>query len=299
MSLDLEAGLQALQHWVGRSTYSMEGSRCYADGTCDCSGAVYYGLRHAGGFAYGYIPSTETLHDYLTKLGFRLIAENTDFPMQRGDVIIWGHIGESAGAGGHTGIALDHQNWIECTAWYGGGNGPDGGTIISNHDARWAMAGGPYFYCYRYFGKPVTSFSTKTPSDHDRAVAASAPVHQGNAYGKLDYFNVISEKEARVAGWLVPDTPDGPIGACAEVLIMEHGTTNELARIPSQGISRPGVKRDYNYHGGDALGFDVTFDYEWMKKQHKVIDVILRRCNQANGEGAVNDVRISDIYLSL
>lgn len=139
----------------------------------------------------------------------------------------------------------------------------------------------------------------QTPSDHDRAVAASAPVHQGNAYGKLDYFNVISEKEVRVAGWLVPDTPDGPIGACAEVLIMEHGTTNELARIPSQGISRPGVKRDYNYHGGDALGFDVTFDYEWMKKQHKVIDVILRRCNQANGEGAVNDVRISDIYLSL
>lgn len=68
----------------------MYGSRYYTDGTCDCSGSVYRILRESGGFNYGYIPSTETLHDYLLKLGYEKIAENTDFPMQRGDVIIWG-----------------------------------------------------------------------------------------------------------------------------------------------------------------------------------------------------------------
>ncbi|WP_282957011.1 peptidoglycan amidohydrolase family protein, partial [Enterococcus raffinosus] len=58
------------------------------------------------------------------------------------DVIIWGKKGYSAGAGGHTGVALDNQNWIECTGW-------KMTTIISNHDQRWVMAGCPYFYAYR------------------------------------------------------------------------------------------------------------------------------------------------------
>ncbi|EOH96401.1 peptidoglycan amidohydrolase family protein [Enterococcus pallens] len=145
MALNIEAGLSAVQKYVNNSSYSMYGSRYYTDGTCDCSGSVYYTLRQAGGFNYGYIPSTETLHDYLLKLGFELIAENSDFPMQRGDVIIWGRKGYSAGAGGHTGTALDNQNWIECTGW-------KNTTIIANHDQRWVMAGCPYFYAYRLKG---------------------------------------------------------------------------------------------------------------------------------------------------
>lgn len=161
MALNLEAGLAAFQSQVGKSTYSMDYSRNYSDGTNDCSGAVYYALRAAGGYNYGYTPSTETLHDYLTRLGFVKIAENTDFEMRRGQVIIWGQRGFSAGAFGHTGIALDGQNWIECTAWIGAG--PYGGTIISNHDQRWAMAGGPYFYAYELkgaiLGTPTTNKS--------------------------------------------------------------------------------------------------------------------------------------------
>ncbi len=35
---------------------------------------------------------------------------------------------------------------------------------------------------------------------------------------------------------------------------MEHGTTNEITRIASQGIKRPEVKKSYNYKGGNALG---------------------------------------------
>ena len=99
MAINMETAINSLMPYVNNSSYSMYGSRNYSDGTCDCSGAVYYALRHGGGFNYGYIPSTETLHDYLTKLGFEKIAENSDFPMQRGDVIIWGQKGYSAGAG--------------------------------------------------------------------------------------------------------------------------------------------------------------------------------------------------------
>lgn len=132
-------------------TYSMYGSRTGDDGTADCSGAVYTALRYGGGSNFGYVPSTETLHAYLNNNGFTLIAENTEWEMKRGDVVIWGKIGQSAGAGGHTGICVDNQNWIECTAWQGAGT--NGGVIISNHDSRWAMNGGPYFYVYRYNGK--------------------------------------------------------------------------------------------------------------------------------------------------
>ena len=142
MAINIETGLAVVQRFVNNCSYSMYGSRYYTDGTCDCSGSVYRILRESGGFDYGYIPSTETLHDYLMKLGYEKIAENSDFPMQRGDIIIWGQKGYSAGAGGHTGIALDNQNWIECTGW-------KDTTIIANHDQRWVMAGCPYFYAYR------------------------------------------------------------------------------------------------------------------------------------------------------
>ncbi|EOA8339778.1 hypothetical protein ACIMRI_000866, partial [Enterococcus hirae] len=151
--------------------------------------------------------------------------------------------------------------------------------------------------------KPVTAQSKpvakpQTPSDHDKAVAASKAVHQGNAWAKLDKFNEVSKGKVRIAGWLVPDKPDGPIGKCAYILIMKHGTNEEITRVASQGIKRPDVKKTYGYKGGDALGMDVTVDLSWVKKGMK-INIIFRRCNQANGEGAVNDVRFRDIYLTL
>ena len=78
---------------------------------------------------------------------------------------------------------------------------------------------------------------------------------------------------------------------------MEHGTNKELARVQSAGFKRADVKKTYGYKGGEHLGFDVTLNVDWMKG--KKVDVILRRCNKANGEGAVNDVRIKDIYLTI
>lgn len=162
MTLNIENGISALKQQIGRATYSMYGSRNFSDGTCDCSGAVYYGLTNGGVKPLGYIPSTETMHQWLLDNNYKLIAENSEWKMQAQDVIIWGRKGESAGAGGHTGIAVDDQNWIECTAWSGGGNGAEGGVIISNHDSRWAMNGCPYFYVYRSQQNSSTSDPTQT-----------------------------------------------------------------------------------------------------------------------------------------
>lgn len=155
MTVNLAYGVGLVRQQIGLATYSMEGSRNFSDGTCDCSGSVYYALTHAGLSPLSYIPSTESMHDWLLANDYELIAENSEWSMQAYDVIIWGRIGESAGAGGHTGIAVDGQNWIECTAWTGGGNGPEGGVIISNHDQRWTMCEQPYFYVYRLKQSPA------------------------------------------------------------------------------------------------------------------------------------------------
>ena len=147
MSFNIDATISFLKSKIGKVTYSMKGSRNFSDGTCDCSGAVYTGLVHGGLTPAGYIPSTETLHAWLISNGFTLIAENTEWPMQKGDVVIWGRKGYSYGANGHTGICIDGQNWLECTAWR------DLGETIQNHDARWEMNEEPYFYVYRYTGE--------------------------------------------------------------------------------------------------------------------------------------------------
>lgn len=136
------------------------------------------------------------------------------------------------------------------------------------------------------------------PKTHDEIVAASEPKHQGNAWGKLDFYNGYAKDQIRVAGWLVPDKANGAIGATAWVLFMEHGTGKELTRVQSKGIKRPDVKKTYSYQGGDALGFDVTVSKKQFKG--KKVDIILRRANNGkNGESPVNDVRIDDIYLTL
>lgn len=134
------------------------------------------------------------------------------------------------------------------------------------------------------------------PINHDLAVAQSPARKQGNAIGKLDYYNGFGKDTVRVAGWLVPNTPYGNIGKYAYVIFMEHGTNKELTRVQSQGINRPDVKQAYGYQGGSALGFDVTVNTKQFKG--KKVDVILRRANASNGEKPVNDVRINDIYLS-
>lgn len=131
------------------------------------------------------------------------------------------------------------------------------------------------------------------PQTHDQAVLASPAKKQGNDYGKLEYFNCFSKDQIRVAGWLAPTQA---VGRYEYVLFMEHGTNKEITRVQSRGIDRPDVKKAYGLNCGQELGFDVTVDTKLFKG--KKIDVILRRANKENGEKPVNDVRLSDIYLS-
>jgi len=184
MSVNIAKGIDLLKQQIGRASYSMYGSRNFSDGTCDCSGAVYYALTNSGVKPFGYIPSTETMHSWLTSNGYSLIAENTEWEMQAQDVIIWGQKGQSAGAGGHTGIAVDGQNWIECTAWTGGGNGANGGVIIANHDSRWAMNDRPYFYVYRSQQDSNTDYNNTIQLGDDEEMKTIIITNDADYYGK-------------------------------------------------------------------------------------------------------------------
>ncbi len=101
-------------------TYSMNGSRIGTDGTADCSGAVYISLVKGGAKPHSYPVNTESEHAWLIANGFELIAFNKEWNMQRGDVLIFGLQGQSAGAGGHTAIAVDHNNVIHCNYAHNG-----------------------------------------------------------------------------------------------------------------------------------------------------------------------------------
>lgn len=128
-------------------TYSMSGSRIGTDGTADCSGAVYISFVKGGAKPHSYPVNTESEHAWLIANGFELIAFNKEWNMQRGDVLIFGLKGQSAGAGGHTAIAVDHNNVIHCNYAH------NGVTVNSETTMPYSMG----WYVYRYKGAKPTS----------------------------------------------------------------------------------------------------------------------------------------------
>lgn len=144
MSINIQKTIDKMVEMQKRGvTYSMYGSRTGVDGTADCSGAVYEAVKYGGGSKLNYIPSTETLHDYLLKNGYELIGLNKDTKVKKGDIFIWGKKGYSAGAGGHTGFVYDDkERIIHC-------NYSNNGVSIDYHDTYWYLSGAPYYYFYR------------------------------------------------------------------------------------------------------------------------------------------------------
>lgn len=132
-------------------TYSMSGSRIGTDGTADCSGAVYISLVKGGAKPHSYPVNTESEHAWLIANGFELIAFNKSWNMQRGDVLIFGLKGQSAGAGGHTAIAVDHNNVIHCNYAH------NGVSVNSETTMPYNMG----WYVYRYKG--ATQQPTQQP----------------------------------------------------------------------------------------------------------------------------------------
>lgn len=143
MTININKAIEYMQQLKANGVrYSMAGSRTGADGTADCSGAVYASLRTAGASNAGWVLNTESMHDWLIANGFTCIARNTDWQAQRGDVFIWGQRGASAGAGGHTGIFVDNNSIIHC-------NYSNNGITVNDYYKYWQADGFPYYYIYR------------------------------------------------------------------------------------------------------------------------------------------------------
>lgn len=118
MAVNMDKAINWFKTKVGKVTYSMSGSRNGSDGTGDCSGMVVTALYNGGASKPSWLYNTDSMHDYLIANGFQLVAFNKSWNMQKGDVIITGLKGQSGGASGHTAIAVDGNNIIDC-AWYG------------------------------------------------------------------------------------------------------------------------------------------------------------------------------------
>ena len=140
MGLNLETAIAWMRARKGQVSYSMDDRN--GPDSYDCSSSIYYALLSGGAVSAGWAVNTEYEHDWLKKNGYELIAENTPWDAQRGDVFIWGRRGYSSGAGGHTGMFIDSDNIIHC-------NYPYDGISINDHDERWLYAGRPYYYVYR------------------------------------------------------------------------------------------------------------------------------------------------------
>lgn len=135
--------------------YSMTGSRTGADGTGDCSGTIYDSLRKAGASNAGWVLNTDSMHSWLIKNGFELIATNKEWPMKRGDIVILGKKGASGGAAGHVFLAVDGTNAIHCTWKNSSANG-----VYVDNEATMPYSMG--WYVYRLKGGVISGGNTST-----------------------------------------------------------------------------------------------------------------------------------------
>ncbi len=152
MAVNTESAIAWFQARKGKVTYSM--AHRTGPSSYDCSSAIYYALCSGGAKDIGYPINTESEHAWLIENGYSLIAENKDWDMQRGDVIIWGVKGQSAGAGGHTMLALNDKDVIHCTAAVNGITENDYNQLYSWNAGS---LGGPYTYVYRSASKNETT----------------------------------------------------------------------------------------------------------------------------------------------
>ena len=153
MGINTEAAIAWMSSRQGKVSYSMDYRN--GPGSYDCSSSVYYAMMSAGAITAGWAVNTEYEHDWLIKNGYKLIAENTDWNAQRGDIFIWGRRGQSAGAGGHTGIFIDPDNIIHC-------NYARNGITVDNYNQTAAASGWMYCYVYRLANQSTPSTSGKT-----------------------------------------------------------------------------------------------------------------------------------------
>nr|MCH9869625.1 hypothetical protein [Serratia marcescens] len=142
--VDSEAVINWFYNHMGQLTYDMSGSRNGTDGTADCSGSMTEALYEAGASKPAYLYNTDTLPNYLTQNGYQLIANNQPWDAQRGDIVIWGTPGASAGSAGHVQVMTDGQNAISVN--YAHGEQEGAAVSVWNYQTAYAYNGGNMDY---------------------------------------------------------------------------------------------------------------------------------------------------------
>ncbi|HFU3863195.1 TPA: peptidoglycan amidohydrolase family protein [Streptococcus suis] len=220
MALNMEQAIAWMEARRGKVTYSMD----YRNGpnSYDCSSAVYYALMSAGAISAGWAVNTEYEHDWLIKNGFTLIAENSAFAAKRGDIFIWGKKGQSAGAGGHTGIFLDSNNIIHC-------NYARNGITVDGYLDVARAAGNKYFYIYRPSGQAQVSSSTAGKSIDQLVQETLAGKHGNGDQRKASLGNQYQAVMDRINGKTsaVKKTDEE---LAKEVIAGKHGNGEERKR---------------------------------------------------------------------
>ncbi|MEC4578082.1 peptidoglycan amidohydrolase family protein [Streptococcus dysgalactiae] len=274
MAIETEKAISWMVARQGAVSYSMD----YRNGpsSYDCSSAIYYALMSAGAISAGWAVNTEYMHDWLIKNGYVLIAENQDWNSQRGDVVIWGLRGQSAGAGGHVVMFVDSDNIIHC-------NYANNGITINNYNQTAASAGWMYSYVYRLAIPATTPTAGKSL---DTLVKETLAGNYGNGeMRKAALGNQYDAVMAVING--KSTTAQKSIDELAqEVLAGKHGSgeqrklslgsnydavqakVNEMLKQPQVAEQSPAVKQD-----GDLL-----FNGAVLKKA--ILDKILAKCKE-------------------
>ena len=100
--------------------------------------------------------NTETIHGYLKDNGYHLVAAgNKNFSPRYGDIIIWGKLGSSGGAGGHIQVITtggSNPEGISVNARYQdskGRNAKNKAVQEFDYNWYWNSHSRPYTYVYR------------------------------------------------------------------------------------------------------------------------------------------------------
>lgn len=148
MAVNLETAIAYMESLKARNiSYSMNGSRTGSDGTGDCSGTIYQGLRNGGASDAGWVLNTDSMHKWLKSNGFKRIADQTEWQAKRGDITIFGREGASGGAAGHVVLWISGTQFIHCT-W---NNDYDNGVRVNTESEKMFLYD-MMWYTYRYEG---------------------------------------------------------------------------------------------------------------------------------------------------
>lgn len=163
MAVNIDTAINNMYALMNRRiTYSMYG--CRTGATCssgDCSGSIYDSLRKAGMPNGGWVLNTDSMHDWLLRNGWQLIAFNKDWNMQRGDVIIFGYRGSSGGSAGHIVMGIDNKNVIHCNFSANG--------VSVNNKATMPYSMG--WYVYRLVGGTASNPTPTQPLGNKNGIA--------------------------------------------------------------------------------------------------------------------------------